>query len=144
MDLTVRKAIEEMRKVGSNCITCNNKTKIYIMEINSMRIDQPIGRFKWNTDGSIKVIRKFFISIKDNYRTIWKEFQKEDKNHWLYDPDDKDEDGYDNNFFHESEYLLDEREMNGFISDNGGIDHYVSIGQYAYMLSDCMSMMDEE
>lgn len=113
---------------------------IFIMELNSRRIDQPIGKFKWDEDGRIRVIRGFFVSIKANKNTVWKEFPK-DKKHWLYDPEYIDENGYDMNYFHETEYYLSEREMNGFIQDNYGIDHYETIGKYAYMLADCMEMM---
>lgn len=145
LDFTIRKAVEEMRKVSSQTVTCNNGTTITIWEINADKMDH-IGKIKWNPDGSVKTIRGFYCAINESKKrgiaTVWKEFPK-DRKHWLYNPKLFDEDGYDQNFFHDNEYYLSEREMNGFISDNGGIDHYLTIGQYAYMMADCLALAKE-
>lgn len=124
--VTIRKAIEEMRKVSSNTVQCNNGTKIIIWGINSNKADY-VGKIKWNHDGSIKAIRGFFCSIKSNDSTVWKEFPKDDK-HWMF--------AARKNPSAKNDYYLSEREMNGFISDNGGIDYYNTIERYEHMMSD--------
>lgn len=136
LNTPVRKIIERMRKCGSHTIICNNKTKIIIQDLGLRSIDQPISKIKWNPDGSMKVMRRFFVTIVESPRSVMKYIPK-NKNHWLYEP----ESNY--NFFNENDYYLTERELNEFISDNDDVDIYETCCVHEYMLADMEDMYKE-
>lgn len=131
MEMTIRKAIEEARKYGGRVIYTNNGTKIIPLDLGAA--DYAIGKVK-------------IINGKKVYRTIYcdVEFSKRTKHtdviekYSLYTPDEK---GY--SYFRKGSYDIPERDMNLFISLNGGIDEYLTISAPYYMWSDMMNAMKE-
>lgn len=122
--MKVREAIEEMRKYGGTSIYTNNGTEIFLLDLHSA---------EWDCIGKIKV-----INGKKIYRDIFCEIklspftQNMDviKKYSMYSPDDS--------YFRENEYVVPERDMNLFVSLNGGIDKYQTVDIPAYMYEDMM------
>lgn len=135
MGMTIRKCIEQMRKVGGHVIYLNNETELFLIEMNVPKWDE-IGTFKRDEQGKIKVMRRILCSIKSNDRTKMIEEIKK-RGYWMYNPKS------DWNFFHENDYLLPERVANEFINANKGIDTYQTISSPYYMMVDIMSMYDD-
>lgn len=127
LHMTIRQTIEQMRKVGTRTVVLNNGTEITIHEINADRCDY-IGTIKWNETGNVKTIRRIFCSISSSSKT--KGIEELQKKYWF-------------NFFRDTDYCIPERAMNGFISENGGIDKYKTVTEPYYMMQDILLSADE-
>ncbi len=136
MEMTIRKAISEMRKVCTSTVYLNNGTKIFIQEINADKSDY-IGTIKWDENGRAKVLRRIFCTILPTSRTKMLDDLKNAKYVWLYNPKEEW------NYFGENDYCVPERMMNEFIIANGEIDTYRSISAPYYMMVDTLSMFDD-
>lgn len=132
--MTVRECINEMRKVYTNTIYTNNGTKIVLMEINPSKCDC-FGTTKFKEDGQV-ILRRILCNIRKSENTQGVERLIKDQNIWMFDP------GSQYNYFRETDFCIPERKMNEFISLNGGIDHYRTITEYAYMMADALLIMD--
>ena len=132
MEMTIRKAIEETRKYGGRVIYTNNGTEIIPLEYGACKYDA-IGKIKM-IDGK-KVFREIFCEVKPSTRTRHMDVIEK---YTMYFPD---ENGY--SYFNQGEYVIPERDMNLFISLNGGIDEYRTISVPYYMWSD-MNYLREE
>lgn len=132
MEMTIRKAIEEARKYGGRSIYTNNGTEIIPLELGASEYDS-IGKIK-KINGK-KVYREIFCEVKPSTRTRYMDVIEK---HTMYFPD---ENGY--SYFRQREYVIPERDMNLFISLNGGIDEYRTISVPYYMWSD-MNYLKEE
>ena len=121
--MTVREAIKEARRFGGHSIITNNGTEIVLLDLHNG---------EWDSIGKIKVIngekihRTIFCEIKPSKHTCHMEVIEK---HTMYFPD---ENGY--SYFRDGEYDIPERDMNLFISLNGGINEYQTISVPAYML----------
>lgn len=125
--MKVRQAIEEARKYGGHILFTNNGTKITLLDLHNSEWDC-IGRIK--TINGKKVFRDIFCDVKPSKGT--KHMDVIGK-YTMYDPD---ENGY--SYFREDEYVIPERDMNLFVSLNGGIDEYATISVPYYMYCDAM------
>jgi len=107
-DMTIRKAIEQLQKVGSHIVHCRNGAKIYLTSMNDD--DQTISQYK--TINGKRVCRNIycFISEEDRVRKI-PEIEKYSLKH-----------NCGEYVFDEDNYILPEKVMNLLISFNGGID----------------------
>lgn len=124
---TIRKCIEEMREVCSSDIYLyTTRTRIHVYEINPDKYDH-ISTYKER--GGNKILRKIFCYIESSNKTLG---MRDLEKFRLFEPK------IDFNYFGENDYLIPERDMNIFISLNGGIDHYRTIGQHVYMMMDTM------
>lgn len=132
MEMTIRKAIEETYKYGGRIIYTNNGTKIIPLDFGAADYDA-IGKIK--TINGKKVYRKIFCEVKPS--TCTRHMDVIEK-YTMYLPD---EDGY--SYFRQGTYVIPERDMNLFISLNGGIDEYQTISVPYYMWSDTMYMIKE-
>lgn len=120
--MKVREAIEKMRRYGEWSIYTNNGTEIFLLDLHSSEWDC-IGKIKI-IDGR-KVYRDIFCEVRpSNYTRHLEVIEK----YTMYDPNDS--------YFRENEYVIPERDMNLFISLNGGIDEYKTIDVPAYMYED--------
>lgn len=133
--LKVRECINQMRKVRSHTIYLNNGTKIILREMFTDK-EFCIGTFKWNEDGSWRVMRRIFCSVYPSEKTIGMDELKE--KYWMFDPKD---DGLQ--YFNDDDFLIPERMMNQFISQNGGIEEYRTISCPYYMMVDTMALCAE-
>ena len=130
--MTVREAIEKARRFGGNSIITNNGTEIFLLDLHAS---------EWDSIGKIKVIngkrihRTIFCEIKPSKCTCHMEVIEK---YTMYFPD---ENGY--SYFRDSEYNIPERDMNLFISLNGGVDEYLTISVPYTMYADTMYMMRE-
>ena len=132
LEMTIRKALEEARKYGGHTIYTNNGTEIIPLELGACKYDA-IGKIKM-IDGK-KVFREIFCKVIPSTRTRYMDVIEK---HTMYFPD---ENGY--SYFSQGEYVIPERDMNLFISLNGGIDEYNTISVPYYMYSDMMHLMRE-
>lgn len=132
MEMTIRKAIEEARKYGGRSIYTNNGTEIIPLELGASEYES-IGKIKM-INGK-KVYREIFCVVKPSARTRYMDVIEK---YSMYSPDEK---GY--SYFRKGDYVIPERDMNLFISLNGGIDEYQTISIPYYMWSDMMSAMKE-
>ena len=133
---TIRQCIEEMRRFGTNTIYLYNGTTIYLLEMNADRYEQ-IGTFKRNEDGSIRVMRRIVCRIIPSENTRMLDDIKKNRSWYLYA-----EKLGELSYFGVNDYILPERVMNQFISYNGGIDHYRTIGELSYIYDDIMSICE--
>lgn len=118
--MKVREAIESMRRYGGTSIYTKNGTEIFLLDLHSNEWDC-IGKIK-TIDGR-KVYRDIFCEVRpSNYTRHLEVIEK----YTMYDPNDS--------YFRENEYVIPERDMNLFVSLNGGIDEYQTISVPAYML----------
>lgn len=132
LKMTIRKAIEKARKYGGHTIYTNNGTEIIPLELGASEYDS-IGKIKM-INGK-KVYREIFCEVKPSKHTRYMDVIEK---HTMYFPD---ENGY--SYFNQGEYVIPERDMNLFISLNGGIDEYRTISIPYYMYSDMMHLMRE-
>lgn len=134
MRMTVREAIDEMKKVCADTITTCNGTKIILHEIDANRDDyiDCIGSFKWDNDGNPIVLRRIFCTILPSKKTRGLDDLKKNTNWWLFNP----KESY--NYFRENDFCIPERIMNQFISLNEDVDTYHTIYQFHNMIADTM------
>lgn len=130
MEMTIRKAIEQLNKVGGHTIHCRNGAKIYLTSMHDD--EQSMSHFKTINDK--RVCRKIYcyISEKEGVKTI-PEIEK-----YSLKVEFDDGDIYD-----EYTYILPERIMNLLINYNGGIDTYNTISTLYYMMVDTFNLMEE-
>lgn len=122
--MKVREAIESMRRYGGTSIYTNNGTEIFLLDLHSNEWDC-IGKIKV-IDGR-KVFRNIFCEIRPSNRTRHMDVIEK---YTMYGPNDS--------YFRENEYVIPERDMNLFVSLNGGIDKYQTVDVPAYMYEDMM------
>lgn len=122
--MKVREAIEKMRRYGGTSIYTNNGTEIFLLDLHSNEWDC-IGKIKV-IDGR-KVFRDIFCEIRQSNRTRHMDVIEK---YAMYDSNDS--------YFRENEYVIPERDMNLFVSLNGGIDKYQTVDVPAYMYEDMM------
>lgn len=132
LEMTIRKAIEEARKYGGRVIYTNNGTEIIPLDYGACEYDA-IGKIKV-IDGK-KVFREIFCEVKPSKHTRYMDVIEK---HTMYFPD---ENGY--SYFNQGEYVIPERDINLFISLNGGIDEYRTISVPYYMWSDMNALIKE-
>ena len=130
---TIRKCIEELQKVGGYSIRLYNGTVINIEEI----YNPEFSTVRRNEDGSPKTFRRIMCYIIPNGNTRMMDDLK--KKYWMYNPNVPEFE----NYFLEGHFRIPERIMNQFISYNGGIDHYETIGVPAMIAHDMRSMCDD-
>ena len=128
--MKVREAIESMRRYGGTSIYTNNGTEIVLLDLHSN---------EWDCIGKIKVIngkkiyRNIFCEVRpSNYTRHLEVIEK----YTMYDPNDS--------YFRENEYVIPERDMNLFVSLNGGIDKYQTVDVPAYMYEDMMWVLHDK
>ena len=129
--MTVREAINEMKKVGGRTIVTYNGTKIVLHEINANRYDY-IGTIKWDEDGNPIVLRRIFCTIHPSKKTKGLDDLKKNTNWWLFSPK------MSYNYFRENDFCIPERIMNQFLSLNGDVDEYHTLSVPYYMMADAM------
>lgn len=122
--MKVREAIESMRRYGGTSIYTNNGTEIFLLDLHNSEWDC-IGKIKM-IDGR-KVYRDIFCEVRPSNYTRHLEVIGQ---YTMYDPNDS--------YFRENEYVIPERDMNLFVSLNGGIDKYQTVDAPAYMYEDMM------
>jgi len=129
-NMTIRKAIEQLQKVGSHIVHCRNGAKIYLTSMNDD--DQTMSQYK--TINGKRVCRNIycFVSQENGVNKI-SELEKYCLKH--------ESCGY---IFDEDNYILPERVMNLLISFNGGIDEYQTLSIPYYMMVDTMSMFEDD
>ena len=145
MEYTIRKCVEEMKKLwGASDVVLNNGTRIILHELHLKRNDIYYGSMKFNEDDTIKTIRRFYCTILEskNSETDFSPIRVRDEHgrykYWIINKDECCSEDYI-----DREYVIPERVMNQFISANGGIDHYFTIGAKAIMQADVESMFDD-
>ena len=121
--MTVREAIKKVRRFGGNSIITNNGTEIFLLDLHASECDS-IGKIK--VINGEKIHRTIFCEIKPSKHTCHMEVIEKHTVYFL------DENGYP--YFRDGEYDIPERDMNLFISLNGGINEYQTISVPAYML----------
>lgn len=130
--MTIREAIKNIRKYRGYRIITQNGTEIVLLDLYTS---------EWDSIGKIKVIngekvhRTIFCKIKPSKCTCHMEVIEK---YAMYFPD---ENGY--SYFRDSEYNIPERDMNLFISLNGGVDEYLTISVPYTMYADTMYIMRE-
>lgn len=128
--MTVRDAIEKASKFGGHSIFTGNGTEIVLLDLWNSQYDC-IGRIKM-IDGK-RVYRNIFCSVKPSNETRGMNIIEK---YTMYFPD---ENGY--SYFGMEDYVIPEREMNEFVSYNGGIDVYQTVSVPMYMLSDAYAIL---
>lgn len=134
MEMTVREWIREMRKIPSLPEICYintlNGTKINIPDIR--RHGDYISKTKLFSNGEL-VFRTISCYISLNKNTKGLDLIKQ------YNIREK----YEDSFYCENEYYIPERELNRFISINGGIDEYISVTLHWWMYKDHQEMIED-
>jgi len=122
-DMTIRKAIEQLQKVGGHIIHCRNGAKIYLT---SMDDDDQIMSYFKTIDGK-RICRHIYcyISKKEGVKII-PEIDKYELKSWSRE-----------------NYIIPERIMNLLINYNGGIDEYQTLSVPYYMMVDTISMFED-
>lgn len=110
---TIRQCINELRKVPTSQVFLQNGTTIYIFEKDPVMYESIS---KVRIINGQKILRKIFCEIEPSERT--KGLEELKKKFWMFAPN------LEYNYFREKDYCINEREMNIFISLNGGIDYY--------------------
>lgn len=125
--MKVREAIERIRRYGGTSIYTNNGTEIVLLDLCNSEWDC-IGKIK--VIGGKKIYRDIFCQVKPSKLTRHMEVIEK---YTMYFPDGN---GY--SYFDNDEYVIPERDMNLFVSLNGGIDEYQTVSVSAYMYDDMM------
>ena len=131
--MTVREAIKNIRKYRGYRIITRNGTEIVLLDLHAS---------EWDSIGKIKVIngerihRTIFCEIKPSKRTCHMEVIEK---YTMYFPN---ENGY--SYFRDGEYDVPERDMNLFISLNGGIDEYLTVSVPMTMMYDSLYIFSKE
>jgi len=118
--MKIRKCIEQLNKVGSHIVHCNNGARIYLF------VGEQDYSYSKRINGK-EVFRHIHCLVSERDKAI--KIPEIEKYSLIYSSGD--------------DYILPERIMNLLINCNGGIDEYLTISAPYYMMVDTMSMMED-